>query len=208
MHTRRICQDLFQFWTALIVGGLVTSAASQGLITFDNVGNNNLTWSATTGGRVFIGFPVFCGPWTLQNQDINYELLAGYDAAHLTPVATWLISDGSAHGIALGDGVFVDPSGRSYRVPWAATPPPATMLDIFAWDGTADNPLLAATMGDHVGHTGPFLNPVGGIGSPPSVPADLTGMPALLIGVPEPSSLPLAVAGGVAVLALRRRISW
>ncbi len=181
--------------------GLTRFGAAQGTIYFDNLGNNNPSLTATTGGLVWIAVTPE-SPYTLLNQDINFELLAGPDAAHLSSVATWLVSDGSASGICVGNGQFRNPTGQPLAVLPYVLVGPAT-FEIRAWAG------LFPTYG-HTGlegDTGPFLNPVGD--GTVNVPA-LTGMPALRLPpnlIPEPSTVAVAALGLTEWLAFCRRKS-
>lgn len=178
---------------------LAATAAAQGWVTLDNSGNNNFSLTATSSGRVFI--PRY-GQWTLVDEDLNIELLGGSDSAHLMSLAVWLLSDGSAQGDSLGDGLFRDPAGRSFKVTNYVPIPMVVTLEVRAWAGLQPSFALAATFGGVAGDTGPFQNPVSQF---QSAPASLIGMPALLLGIPEPSSLALAIIGASLCLTLCRR---
>lgn len=184
-------------WIGLLAMGLTRFSAAQSTIYFDNVGNSNPSLTATASGLVWIAVTPE-SPYTLLNQDLNFELLAGPDADHLTTVATWLVSDGSANGICAGNGQFRNPTGQPLAVlPYVLVGSPVT-LEIRAWAGTA------STYGHYglEGDTGPFLNPVGN--GAVNVPT-LTGMPALRLPpnlIPEPSTVVLA---GLALVILAVR---
>ena len=192
-----------KYCMAVFLLGVGANVPAQGWITFDNLGNNNLSTSATSGGRVFVGFPYHFGPWTPLNEDLNFELLAWTDTPQPVSLATWLLSDGSAKGICVGDGQFRDPAGRSFRVS-NFVPLAGVMLEVRMWTGNYPSFNIAKSFGYLVADTGLFQNPVGSLAT---APASLSGMPALLLGIPEPSVFSFAITGAVAFLLLRRR-SW
>ena len=134
----------------------------------------------------------------------NFELIGGTTGPTLQSLHTWLISDGSARGIAVGGGHFADPGGGTYVIP-GASPGGDAILIIRAWVGNYGSWIAAANapgeepMGEVI-----FHNPVGGGGAPA---ASLVGMPALnLSSIPEPSPLALLAGAAAAVLAWRRRV--
>ena len=117
----------------LLVSATSVAGQTTGWITFDNVDNHDPSLTTSSGGWVFLLGP---GGYLPLTEDINFELLARVDATYWMSVATWLISDGSAKGIAIGDGLFADPSGRSYQVPITG-PGGTAVLEIRAWTGPA-----------------------------------------------------------------------
>lgn len=180
-----------------LMAGLSAGVYGQGLINFDNVNNSDTSIGATSGGMLFLN-------GTLLVSDVNLSLSGGVDASSLTPIGTWLLSDGTANGIAIGNGLFLDPTGKSYAVSGVALNGTAT-LQIQAWMGSFSTYAAAAAAGQAVAQA-TFTNPTGGGGSPPSTPTDMTGMPAInLVAVPEPATFVLAGLGLAGLLAFRRR---
>ncbi len=100
-------------FSLVVMAGLTVPVHAQGLIAFNNLANDNPSFSADTGGLVYLWNPGL----ELLNQDVNFQLSAGPTPDSLTPIATWLLSDGSAKGIATGAGHFADPSGATYAIP-------------------------------------------------------------------------------------------
>ncbi len=182
----------------LLVSGSIIRSHAQGTIVFNNLANSDPSPSAQSGGLVYMRGP---SGWGLLNADINFELFGGVTLPSLQPIHTWLISDGSARGIAIGGGYIADPSAGTYVIPGAAAGGDAILL-ILAWAGNYDNWDAATRAGTPIAATF-FYNPVGGGAGPP---ASLVGMPALgLASIPEPSLLALLVAGAVALLAWKRK---
>jgi hypothetical protein len=77
-------------------------------------------------------------------------------------------------------------------------------LSVGAWIGGSsyDN-----ATGAH-GRSAPFVVVTGGAGSPPSLPADMTGFTSFSMSLspfPEPSTIAFAVTGGLALLLCRRK---
>jgi len=137
--------------------------------------------------------------WGLLNQDLNFSLQANprADVNSLQPVGTWLISNGSAKGIAGGGGHFANPIGSVYAITGVA-PGSAAFIVIKAWTGNYDSIASAVAAGQFVGGVG-FWNPTGGGGTAAS---SLVATPAVnMPGIPEPSPLALLAGGAVAVLA-------
>ncbi len=135
-------------------------------------------------------------------QDLNFELLAGVKPLGvMTSLHKWLLSDNSAKGTAVGGGRFADPGGGVYAVPGVPLYGTA-WLELRIWTGTYSN-IERALLDGALAYDVYFWNPTGGFGQG----AGLTGMPAIVLAIPEPSMLSFVVTGAVAFLLLRRR-SW
>lgn len=79
------------------------------------------------------------------------------------------------------------------------------MIDVRAWlDSAGQTYEAAVATGINYGMSGPFEVATGGAGSPPSVPGNMTAMPAFNL-VPEPSTTALGVIGAFALLLRRRK---
>ena len=177
--------------TATLLAGLLTSVSvyAQGTVFLDN----------STGGLIYLGQDNS----TLLSTDVNAELLGGAPGGSLTPLAT--IVGAAAAGITVDFGRISDPTGLSRIVPGVAAGGPAD-LQVRLWMGSASSFQAAVAALAPVADSGRFTNPTGGVGQPPSLPAGLSGMPALHItSVPEPSTLALAGLGAAALLMYRRR---
>ncbi len=175
-------------------------APAQGLITFNNLANENASSTATNHALVFLSGLGFADG-TLLNQDVNFALLVGASRDNLDPIRHWLLNDGSAAGIAVGGGHFGDPSANSYEVSGIPAGGMA-WIQVQAWTGTGtflhDAQTSIALWGEVT-----FQNPTGGGGLPP---ASLTGMPALVLdNIPEPCTFALAAVSAAAFLLLHRR---
>ncbi len=193
----------------VIVLSAISRVHAQGTSAFNNLGNNDSSMYAQGGGLVYLYDPPnapWPSGWGLLNKDLNFSINVGSstDIYNRPPDHTWLISDGSASGIAVGGGRFADPSGGVYAIPGVA-PGSAAFILLKAWTGDYDRWELAAVTGESIGSVA-FWNPTGGAGGPA---ASLVGMPALTLGgrelIPEPSSLALLSVGAAALLACRRR---
>ncbi len=187
--------------TAVVALLWTPGAHSQGTVVFNNLANSDTSAGATSGGLVFLAPGLYLPPPVSQpvlaDADMNFQLLGGPNAQMLQPIHTWLLSDNSAKGIVVGLGHFADPSGGVYVIPGVQAGAPA-MLEILAWQGDYGSRAAADSAGAPYGVAGPFWNPTGGGGASAS---SLVDMPALVVYVPEPSSLTLVLVGGV-ILAL------
>jgi hypothetical protein len=185
--------------TAIIALSLIARCQAQGTIAFNNLANNDPFIGAKSGGLVFL---YGSSGWGLLNEDVNFELEAGPNGAisSMQPIHTWLISDGSAKGIAVGGGHFADPSGGTYVIQGVPVGYNA-LIDIYAWEGNFGNYMDAVAAGEPNGFV-TFYNRTGGAGTP----ASLVNMPAFGLSViPEPASLALFLAGAGALLLWHRR---
>jgi hypothetical protein len=181
----------------LFAGAVTMGALAQGTLYLDNTANTDTSPTATTGGLVFLNNN---GVITLDNNSFNVTLLGGASAASLTPIVTLTASQVFAYG----SGLFGDLSGNSYTVPGVAGSGIAT-LEVEAWTGNAASYAAAlATPGSAFGAV-TFQNPTGGGGTPIATPTDLTGMPALVLNTPEPSTIALGGLGAAALMFFRRR---
>jgi len=182
----------------VVVSALSVNVYPQGYIVLDNNGNTSTSPTASANGLFWLstgGTPV------LIHQDFNASFYAGAASNSLSPIATFLLSNGSAAGDnGTGAGYFTDPSGKAYLI---ANVTSSAFVQIQAWTGNFDSYAAAVAGGAAVAESPIFINPVG---LPPLLIPDLTGMPAMVLSsVPEPSTFVLAGLGGLCVLLLRRR---
>jgi hypothetical protein len=185
---------------ALIIGGflavITSSLYGQGQLVLDNLSNTSTSPFATANGLFWIstgGAPV------LLRQDFNAAFYGGTDSSSLSPIATFLLSNGSAVGDNQGgSGIFLDPRGNLYTFPSLFS----VFVRIQAWTGNFNSYAAAVNGGAPAAQSPVFSNP---LGVPPADPAELFNMPAMVLSVPEPSTFVLAGLGGLSLLLLCRR---
>jgi len=174
--------------------GLAAGAFAQGQINLDNINNNpaTATPTSTSGGLFYIQSGSSA---VLINTDFNVQFYGGSDQNNLALLGTFVNSGGGAAG---GAGTFLDLSGVPATIPGATA---SAFFRIDAWEGAAT---YAAS--NTKGSSGVFSNPLGNPNaSPPGTPTDFTGMPSVVLTVPEPSTFALAGLGAAALLIFRRR---
>jgi hypothetical protein len=181
-----------KLFLSLLLIGTAAGAYAQGLIAVDNNGNSNPSTAATSGGLFFLGT-------TPINSDFNVTLLGGTDSTALSVIATLAGQQGVT---AFGNGTFTDQTGNTYPVPGTTTASTTAFFQIQAWTGSAASYAAAVAAGAPNGISTIFAN---GVAAAPTPTPDLTGMPAVIIAVPEPSSFALAGLGAAALLIFRRR---
>lgn len=145
---------------------------------------------------------------------INMTLLGGPNAGSLSPLANLTGANALFYD---APGAYLDDTGGYYVVPGVAACTPAT-LRVLAWVGTAPTFSQAAVGERFFPWNGSmfvdasiftFSNPTSGeCSAPPDIPKPLDGMPAMQLGIPEPSTIALACVGATALLLLHRRKSW
>jgi hypothetical protein len=188
--------------TVIAVVGISGSVFGQGTISADNLnGAGNATANAFG-----LFFDQTGAPYT--GATLNVTILGGPDASSLSPVATFV---GPTALVSGGGGVYLDPSGASFVVPGVGSQANAT-LRVLAWRGSSltyagaaftDQFWVRQTIDPN---TFTFINGTGGPTPPPTkLPQSLDGMPAMVLAVPEPSTLALAGLGAVGMLLFRRR---
>jgi hypothetical protein len=186
-----------QILATLLAGVAATGAFAQGTIAVDNLNNVNPSAAATSGGLFFLGASLYNGA------SLNITVLGGASAVSLSPIVTLTGANGFVNGG--GPGQFADASGAAYNVPGVASQGTA-FLEVEAWTGSALTYASALTTpGDAAGISSVFQNPTGGPGIPPVTPQDLTGMPAVIMVTPEPSTIALGGLGAAALMMFRRR---
>jgi hypothetical protein len=178
--------------------GLAIGACAQGQINLRNIFNSDTSPTATSNGLFWAYCP---GALALIQTDFNVNFYGGPNANSLILLKSFVASGG---GAVAGPGTFFDLSGVTVTVQGAVT---SAVIKIEAWIGSADY-FSSTSRGSAV-----FINPLGNpFASPPDIPPDLTGMPAIIIGpltcVPEPSTFALVGLGAGALLLFPRRKSW
>ena len=176
--------------------GLFGGAYAQGLINLSNGSNTSTDRNAATGGLFWLdpdGFACPLGPIPI-NTDFNVNFYGGSDSNNLILLKTFV---NSGNGAAFGAGTFVDLSGKPVAIEGALT---TGFFRIEAWWGS---PTFsgAGQYANWSTYLTVFSNPLG----PPGLATDFTAMPAIVIGIPEPSTIALAGLGAAALLSLRPR---
>src|SRR6266704_3112349 len=113
--------------------GLTVGAYAQGLIYLDNVTNTNTNPAATANGLFWLstgGAPV------LINQEFNAAFYGGASSNNLALLEIFLLSNGTAAHDNPFPGVFIDPTGNSYRIQGAIS---SAFFQIQAWTGNFDS---------------------------------------------------------------------
>ena len=169
--------------------------------------------TATTGGALWID--TGSGPVQYNiDTDVNVQLLVDAPAPYgWTAVATYLLSDGSANGDETDfypdPGLFLCTSAPDPSIPgtdFLTGPYASYNMELYVWTGnynTYTAAVASRTLGVYVADSGVFNQSVP-FGSPPPFPDTLVDMPATIlqqVAVPEPSTLALAAAGLVVLLA-------
>jgi hypothetical protein len=190
----------------IAVVALSVNVFAQGVqITLDNL-NGAGGRTATANGLFFNG-----NGTAVTSGTINLTVLGGADAGSLQPVAN--LTGLNALFYSGVPGVFLDPQFGTYNVPGVANGGTAT-LRLLAWRGGAAAYSAAATTDQFYAWSGSaevtgssftFTQATGGGGTPPGPPKSLDGMPAMVLQVPEPSTMALAGLGAAAMLIFRRR---
>ena len=175
------------------VMGFVVVVNAQGWVALDNVSNTSTNPLATASGLFWLstgGTPI------LINQDFKAAFYVGLTSNSLPLLATFLLSDGTATHDNPFSGFFLDPTGKAYTIQNAFT---SVFVQIQAWTGNFNSYTAAVAAGAPAAQTPIFINPVD---VPPGPPAELTGMPAMVLAVPEPSTFVLGGLGGICALLL------
>ena len=180
-----------------LVAGLAHSACAQGEIAIDNINNTSSSPFATANGLFWISTN---GTPALITQDFNAAFYVGGTSNSLSPLAVFLLSNGTAAGDnGFAPGTFLDPSGRAYTIQGAVD---SAYFQVQAWTGNFNSYASAVAGGAPVAQSPVFVNPVD---VPPGFPPDLLGMPAMVLStLPEPSPLVLGGLGGLCVLLVWR----
>lgn len=188
------------------VVALSVNVFAQGVqITIDNL-NGAGGRQATANGLFFDGTGA-----AMTSGAINVTILGGPDAGSLSPVAN--LTGLNALFYSGVPGVFLDPQFGTYNITGVANGGTAT-LRVLAWRGAAGAYSTAATTDQFYPWSGAaevngssftFTQATGGGGTPPGPPKSLDGMPAMVLQVPEPSTMALAGLGAAAMLIFRRR---
>ena len=186
----------------LIAGTFLLSfaiaAAAQSYIALDNIGNTNISPTATSGGLFFFDpYYASVNPHLI-SQDFNAAFYGGTDSANLTLIRSFSGAGAVGDNVA-GAGTFFDLSGGVYAVPGTTTASTTAFFRIEAWLGPSSSfPQIGYA--NWTTYRLVFSNPVGQMANP----SDLTGMPAIcLCVIPEPSTVALFGLGLLALWAYR-----
>jgi hypothetical protein len=205
--------------TALAVTAAAVTSYGQGTIFINNLSNTgiyngnggtvaNPVYSAlvTQNGLIFTTDATETqaavsgsGTSALMGDDFSWALYGGSSASSLTLLAS---ETGSA---TTGDNEFWGQVyGGANQVSVTGTTANSTVyLELYVWEGSTFSTYAdAVTGGDYAGVSGVFTNPSGGGNT---VGSSLTGMPDVLLTVPEPTSMALAALGGASLLLFRRK---
>src|SRR6266566_4463078 len=175
---------------AALLFALATAAYAQPEVYLDNVYAGTSTNSnATTNGLFWIQTNGTAA--VLINKDFNAAFYGGTNATNLSIISTFLLSNGTATGDnASGSGTFSDPTGMGRIVSGASS---SAFFRIQAWTGNSTNYTQAVAAGAYCAQSAAFSNSVA---SPPNVPPDLTGMPAIVLVVGGSGNSPSGFSGG------------
>jgi len=184
---------------AAILAVVTSTAYAQGQLQLSNFDNTSVDPAATVNGLFWLstgGMP------SLISQDFNAAFYGGTDSSSLSLLATFLLGNGTAHGSNVAPGKFVDPASTAYIFLNISVADPSAFLQVQAWTGNFNSYAAALSGGAPAAQSPIFKNP---LGLPPSVPAELTSMPAMVLSsIPEPSTFVLVALGGVSALLLWR----
>jgi len=185
--------------TALMATGFAAGAFAQGQVFADNPNGVGGT-GATTGGLVFVGT-------TPITQDFSFTLLGGSSAGSLSVLLTDTLVGNTAQGdysFGAVPGQFADQSGNPLTVPTVGgAANGVAFFELQAWLGNSATYAGALAANAGAGQTTVWSQSTGGASA--VFPKDLDGMPALIITVPEPTTIALGGLGAAALLLFRRR---
>jgi len=211
--------------TCMCAMGLSLGVYAQGTIFIDNLhntgtnggaggvafnpgsgtGNPSYSSQVTANGLIFTmdtvntwGTAANGGPAgnQLLGTDVNFTLLGGATAQTATTVIA-SFTGAQIAGDNLNWGQLQGPTG-AFNIPGSTASSPV-FLDLQVWEGNAASYALSTS---YKGDTGVFVNASGGGAN---APAELSGMPDLLLTIPEPSTFALAGLGAAALMIFRRR---
>src|SRR5262245_61464954 len=89
------------------------SVYGQGQIVLNNLANDNLSPLATSRGLVWLSTG---GSTSLINQDFNLALYGGTNSSSLAPLATLLLSNGTALHDNAAPGMFIEVADNVYTI--------------------------------------------------------------------------------------------
>jgi hypothetical protein len=198
------------------------SAFGQGEVLVNNTDNNGLyggaggsaanpSYSAavTQNGLIFTtdtteqagNFTSQGGPVgsTLIGEDFSWALYGGTSSSSLSllvsQTGTAIVGDNANWGNVADTADIASIPG--------STSGSTVYLELYVWEGSTYTTYDAAKQaGDYVGDSGVFQQLTGGGSTPAST---LTGLPDVLVTVPEPGTMALAALGGASLLLFRRK---
>lgn len=198
--------------SAATMVAMTASVFGQGTVIFGNSLNTSLDSTATSNGLVWTNDGKGgIGLWDGWNYNLSATLSGGPSTDSLTPLATYLEQNMVGDYTGFGSGQFMCTFNVQRVVTVPGIPAGGTAwLKLELW-WSAGGPYYPTYEAAKLGGTAFFgeaiwqqdtANPVG---PPPEPPGTLTGMPAIVMMVPEPSMFALAGLGLAGLLIFRRR---
>ncbi len=202
------------FVTLMLVFGIASYVYSQGTIELLNRDNTSLDSRATSNGLVWTNDGKGgIGLWDGYNYNLSLEILGGPSTDSLTPLAFFredlVAQAGDYTGMDVGKFVGTWNEVKILTVP-GITPGGTAWIHLKLW-WSAGGPVSptyehAKTSGTSFFGEAIFQNPTGNpVAIPPGLPESLTGMPAIVMLIPEPGAFALAGLGLAGLLIFRRR---
>lgn len=170
------------------------AALAQGTVNFNNS-------PSAIGGA---GAPIsdIDGVTKLAGTTFMAVLYAGPSAGALAPIGATLTFRTGA-----GAGFFNTTGQDTSRIIGTVAPGAVATIQVRAWENTSGAITswdLATAAGVKTGQSAIFTVTTGGVGSPPSLPANLVGLTSFSL-VPEPATYALLALGAGALLLRRRK---
>jgi len=194
-----------------LAAGLSTCVYGQGTIILDNSLNTSLDSAATSNGLIWTNDGKGgIGLWDGSQYNLSVTALAGPSSDSLSPLITVLESDPRYTGWAPGQILVTWVENLTLTIPGIA-PGGSAWLNLKLWwsAGGPIAPTYEAAKASGTSFFGEALWLVPSTGNPvvvpPTLPADLRSMPAIVLMVPEPSMFALAGLGLAGLLIFRRR---
>lgn len=180
--------------TTMLIASVLTGCTllGQGTVNFNN--------APSAVGGAGARFYDMDGTTPLAGTAFLAQLYAGPNEGSLAPI-------GAALPFRTGAGAgFVDTAAGTARTISTVAPGAVATVQIRFWGASSGATWEAAlAAGGKVGLSPSILVTTGGSGEPPSLPANLVGLMAAQIMIPEPGSIALGLLGAGALLLRRRK---